>query len=72
MDDFPAPKIKTAAEVVGTFAAYCVGASPTIAAEGVLPHERVALLGKVAQIDQWICGFVVALSREPAPAAEVR
>jgi hypothetical protein len=62
----------TAADAISAFAAFCVGVSPLIAARDVLPHERSALLGEVAQIDQWISGFVVALSREPAPAAEAR
>jgi hypothetical protein len=69
MDDFPLPPQRTTSDVIGTFAAYCRGASPTIAARGVLPHESVALLNTIALVDAWISGFVVALSREPAPAA---
>jgi hypothetical protein len=72
MDDFPPPPQKTASDVVGAFAAYCKGTSPTIAARGVLSHERVALLNTIALVDAWVAGFVAALSHEPAPADGVR
>jgi hypothetical protein len=70
-DDFPPAKVKTAADSISELAAFCRGTSPTIAARGVLPHERVALLNTIALVDAWVAGFVVALSHEPSPTATV-
>jgi hypothetical protein len=72
MDDVAPLRVKTAADVVGAFAAYCRGTSPTIAAKGVPSHEKLNLLGDIALIDAWCGRLVVLLSTEPAPAAGVR
>ena len=67
MDDVAPLKTRTAADSISAFAAYCKGVSPTIAAEGVLEHERAGLLNSIALIDAWLGRLVVLLS---APAVE--
>jgi hypothetical protein len=65
MDDFPPAKVKTAADSITEFAAFCRGTSPTIAAKGVPHHEKLNLLGDIALIDAW-CGRLVVLLSAPA------